>query len=642
MSRALLTLALMLASAPAAAAPSLHPMFQDHAVLQRDQPIPVYGSAEPGEALQISLNGATARGRADGRGRWRVDLPAQKAGGPYVLSVLGDGGAKIEASDVLVGDVYLCSGQSNMEWPVRAANNGGAEAANSANPRIRHMRIPQVYASIPADAFGERVSWAIAGPETTGAFSAACYFMVRELQKTVDTPFGLVHASWGGSAIQAWMSAEGLAKVGSDRERHDILRRYVADPADGAAAFGRQWEAWWSQREQSRPWAADYRADASWGPVPVMDAWERWGVPEMAVFNGVVLFRTTVTLTPEQAGKGATLSLGQADESDLTWVNGRAVGASGSGDRLYRLPAGLLKAGENTVAVAVLDTWGVGGIYGPAEKRALVFDDGSRAALDQQWLWRAVPATYNRPPRAPWEATQGVTTLYNGMIAPIGPYGFKGVAWYQGESNTEDGVAGYLGRMQALMADWRRRFERDDLAWLVVQLANFNPPESKPVESGWAEVREAQRLAVLQDRRAGLAVAVDIGDRYDIHPTNKQEVGRRLARAARSAVYGEAIAPSGPMATSAARSGEHVVVTFDDVEGGLVTYSGQALGFELCGAGRGDCRFVPGVASGSQVTLSAPAGLAPTRVRFCWADNPVCNLSDGSKLPASPFELPIR
>jgi sialate O-acetylesterase len=358
----------------------------------------------------------------------------------------------------------------------------------------------------------------------------------------------------------------------------------------------------------------------------------------------MVWYRRSFQLSPAQAAQPATLSLGGIDEVDQTWVNGRVIrNTFGWGTpRSYRLPAGTLRAGDNAVVVNVLSTWDAGGLVGPQDALALTLEDGTRVPLAGEWRYRPVPPAMGRPPRAPWEPISGLTTLYNAMIAPVGPYGLRAAVWYQGETNA-DQPAGYQERLGALMASWRSQF-RDDLPFLVVQLPNFGAVPTRPSESGWSEIREAQRRAVAADPRAGLVVTIDIGERGDIHPVEKREVGRRLARAARHVVYGDATAPSGPVPLSATREASGIVVAFGAVEGGLVSYSSErAMAFELCGAGPGSCRFVAGQVGRERVVLPVTdAGSAPSRVRFCWGDSPLCNLSDGSGLPVVPFELRIE
>ena len=319
--------------------------------------------------------------------------------------------------------------------------------------------------------------------------------------------------------------------------------------------------------------------------------------------------------------------------------------ASGSspccGERNYKLPAGVLKAGENLVVVNALDTYASGGMYGPAEKRVLQLADGTKLPL-AGWEYQVAPANLS-PPRAPWEPTAGVATLYNGMIAPLGIYGFRGVLWYQGESNSSV-VEGrrYQAQLSGLFADWRRQFETP-LPFLVVQLANYGALANAPVDSGWALTRDAQRRAVAADGNAGLVVTTDIGNRDDVHPTNKQEVGRRLARAARQVVYGEKLSAWGARPASALRRGQSVAVSFADFDPPLVVYNSRdPAAFELCGAEAGTCRFVRAELRDGQVLLEDPGGAAPARVRYCWADSPVCNLYDAAGLPVGPFEIAIQ
>jgi sialate O-acetylesterase len=292
-------------------------------------------------------------------------------------------------------------------------------------------------------------------------------------------------------------------------------------------------------------------------------------------------YRTALKLSAEQAAQDVVLELGTVDEIDMTWVNGRGVGSAYIGEqRAYPLPRGLLKAGENVVVVNALDTYVDGGITGPPSSRLLRFADGSTVPLDGAWQYRIVPASVGSPPLAPWMSASGKTTLYNGMLAPFVGYGLRGALWYQGESNTGDPAA-YRELLRTYRDDLRAHFG-EDLPLLVVQLANFGMPSTKPGESGWAALREVQRAVAAEDARTGLAVAIDIGDRYDIHPANKQELGRRLARAARNVVFGETIAESGPVVLSAKRRGDVVEVRFGDVSGDLVAYgTDRPIGFEL-------------------------------------------------------------
>ncbi|MCP1585427.1 sialate O-acetylesterase [Pseudoxanthomonas mexicana] len=622
--------------------PLLHPLFQDHAVLQRDVPIRLWGDARPGSLVSVTFANKTTDTRAGKDGQWEIVLPARPAGGPHTLAVKAGQDTHV-VRDVQMGDVWLCAGQSNMELPVWRALDASNEIASAADPAIRLFVVPQASAVTPQPRFAGAVRWHVASPESVRDFSAACLYFARELRKTVDVPMGLIQAAWGGSRIEAWTSAAALRSGGGLDEALDVLSLHATDKAASVARWGRHWEQWWTRRSgatpDDRPWRAD-APGAGWRAAPpVLGAWERWGIPDLADYNGMMWYRTEVTLTAAQAARAATLELGAADEMDMTWVNGTVVGSGyGAGEgRRYVLPARLLKPGVNTVVVNVLDTYRDGGLAGPAEAQALRFDDGTRVVLDAAWQYRAARDA-GEPPSAPWQAATGLSTLYNGMIVPLGRYGLRGMLWYQGESNTGEGEV-YAARLRALRSDWRQRFGRD-LPMLVVQLAGYGMPPTVPVESGWATLREAQRRVVGEDARSGLVVAIDIGDAYDIHPPNKQELGRRLARAARHVVYGErTLSPSGPVARTASRASEGVKVVFDDVTGALVTTGANGpIGFELCDTER-HCMYADAVIDGHAVVLRGDHDGRADRVRYCWADGPVCTLRDTAGLPAGPFEL---
>jgi sialate O-acetylesterase len=617
--------------------PLLHEMFQDHAVLQRDRPIPVWGNAQPDAEVRLSFAGRKVRARADADGRWKATLPAQKAGGPYTLTATS--GARTQtASDVLVGDVWLCSGQSNMELQVKRTLNSRAEIADASNDRIRLLKVGLKEATTPREHFPLPVQWQETTPENVPEFSATCYYFARELQKTVDVPMGLVNASWGGSRIETWISADRLRALGGFDPELDVLAQYASDPHEAqlksAVAPG------------DEPWNPAGTA-GGWRAAPEeLGAWEGWGVPELADFNGMVWFRTTLRLTAGQAAQAAVLELGAVDEVDMTWINGVGVGSAYIGEaRKYPLPRGLLQAGDNTLVVNALDSYATGGIVGPASSRVLRFADGSSIPLDGAWQYRIVAEGVGTPPRAPWMSAQGKTTLFNGMVAPLAGFGLRGALWYQGESNTGEAEA-YRGLLRAYRDDLRAHFGKD-LPLLVVQLPNYGTPPTAPGESGWASLREVQREVVAEDPRSGLAVAIDLGDRYDIHPANKQEIGRRLARAARHVVYGEKIVEHGPVPASARREGDAVVVAFGDVTGKLVAYGDdRPIGFELCGAEADSCRYASAQVRGrDELVLRAPVA-HPVRVRHAWADSPVVTLFDANGqdqgLPAGPFEIAIH
>ena len=631
--------------ARAQSAPLLYPLFQDHAVLQRDRPITVWGQAAAGELVSVSLGDSSAAAKADASGRWSAVLPPMSSGGPFVLTAQGSSGAHESASDVLIGDVFLCSGQSNMELDVLRAGDSRNEIANSANNSIRLLNIEHGVSPAALPTFQSPVAWQVAAPESVPNWSAVCFFFARELQKTVQVPIGLVQSAWGGARIRPWISTTKLHAMGGYDSALDILRVYARDPSAAQAQFAAQWEQWWrsksGERAGAEPWTTSNSGDWQRAPLPLND-WRFWGVPELRSFKGLVWYRTTITLSAAQAKAASTLLLGPINQIDETWINGRPLGNTfGYGaDRTYGIAAGLLHAGDNVLVVNVLSDYGGGGLLAGGTKRALQLAGGESIALDGPWQFRIAPSAFGYPPRAPWEAVGGLSTLYNAMIAPLGAYGLRAALWYQGESNTGDPQA-YQSLLAALMADWRRQFGAE-LPFLIVQLPNYGSQPFTPVESDWAALREAQRLAVAHDAHAGLAVTIDIGEPRNLHPTNKQDVGSRLARAARHVVYGEALAPSGPAALAAAPAAGQIVVDFSDVTGRLVAYSHDTpIGFELCADAPGSCRFADARIDGSRVLLSIPDAMSPTRVRYCWGDSPLCNLFDLAALPAGPFELKI-
>jgi sialate O-acetylesterase len=620
--------------------PLLHEIFQDHAVLQRDQPIKVWGESNAGERISISFDTKAVEARADAAGHWQTLLPAMGAGGPYVLTVHTQSGASQTISDILVGDVFLCSGQSNMELPVAHTLNYAAEIARSANDRIRLLTVAHATSPAALAHFQAPLSWSAAGPESVANFSAACYYFARELQNSVKAPLGLIHSSWGGSRIEPWISEQGLRRLGGFDSALDLLHEYARDPKSGNDRLGQIWEGWWHAHEASTPWM---ESGADWREVPLpMRDWKTWGVPALANHDGMVWFRRNVKLTADQAAGAATLMLGGIDKVDETWVNGKAIGNSfGYGtERPYELPAGVLHAGDNTIVVNVSSSCCAAGMYGPPDHMMLRLSSGGNVALGGQWRYRVVPESMGFPPRAPWESVGGLTSIYNAMIAPLGSYGLRGILWYQGESNAGE-AAQYQALLAALMADWRRQFSAA-LPYLIVELPNFGATPAAPTASDWANLREAQRRAVLNDVHAALVVTIDVGNARELHPPDKQSVGARLARAARHLIYGESVTASGPVPRGATRDGARVMVSFESVDGALVAYSSdRPIAFELCAEEQSSCRFVDAALQSSRVALDASGIKGPTRVRFCWGDAPICNLSDRSGLPVGPFEIAI-
>ena len=625
-------------SATAQAAPQLAATLSDHAVLQRGHAIPIWGTAAPREKVTVTLGDATKVATADRSGAWRVDLPEMQAGGPLTLTASSSSGQAV-ANDVLIGDVWLCSGQSNMEYPVRRALNGEGEAQGGADAQLRLMKVPQQLAEVPQRTFAKTPNWLVATPDSVANFSAACYFMVRELRASQKVPIGAIDDTWGGTPIRAWMDEASVSSSGG-AQYADLVALNRSNPTAAIAKFGEQWGAWWRAQSGdaagSEPWNS--RGSLTWAPVPSLAYWDEWG-PEWVKYVGAIWAERVVTLTAAEAKEPATLSLSVVDDSDQTFVNGAAVGGLNdpANPRRYTVPAGVLKPGENRIVVYARNYWGPGGFKGPADQFALRFKDGSSKPLGDGWQYARVPDSIGGPPAAPWGSSSGVSTIYNAMVAPLGPTRFTGVAWYQGEADV--GQGGYDKRLAAWMGNWRNQFGDAKLPFFIVGLAGWGAVAAKPTENGWAQLINEQRIAVERDPRSALISALDLGDRVDIHPANKQEVGRRLALAAKTVVYSDAGGRLSPMPLAASRTADTITVSFSKP---LQTLSGaQALGFELCDAGSGTCRYADARLQGSSVIVKGD-GRPATRVRHAWAEFPIVNLYDVDMLPVPVFEVPIR
>jgi sialate O-acetylesterase len=631
-------------STQAAAAP-LASVFSDHAVLQRDQPIRVWGQVAPSAAVAVDLSGTVATATADAQGRWSASLPARPAGGPALTLTVRAGGESQTISDLVMGDIWLCSGQSNMEYPLRRALAGDSEVAAAADPGLRLLRTGKVSRPAPVADLPAGVVWSVSSPLTAANFSAACFFMGRELRRSTRVPIGLIDATWGGSVIQDWISREGLAALKTYDEGLAILADYARDPALGQARWTATLDRWAAARlGAANDGARPDLDDRSWKTMPMEQFWET--NPGLESFDGTIWLRAEITLTRAQAAQGATLAIGPVDDMDTTFVNGRAIGSTQGWDtpRNYRVAPGGLKAGRNLIAVRAIDTGGGGGAWGKAADKGLKLDDGTFIPLGGTWRYKiAAPLSQTAlPPSAPWLGASGLSTLRNGMIAPLTPFGVKGFAWYQGEANVTE-AREYERLMPALAADWRKAFSGevgggDDKAFLIVQLAAFGPQKPGTQESGWAALRDVQRRVSAADPKMGMASAVDIGSPYDIHPADKLRVGQRLALLARKLAYGETgLLATMPAPVRAQRDGQSVVVTLDQPT--VVYGAARPIGFELCDAG--GCQFVDAVVEGAAVRLPVPAGMAPVKVRYAWADSPVINLFGTTGLPATPFEIPV-
>ncbi len=631
-----------IATDSAPALPFLHPLFSDHMVLQRGVKVPVWGWAAPGTKVIVRFAGQTKTAVAQGDGKWMVHLNALRVSTePRTLSVSSTDNQTSTVQDVLVGDVWLCSGQSNMEMGIGACNATN-DIAQANFPNIRLLTVPRLIATSPTQTL--ECHWLPCSPETItqgqwAGFSAAGYFFGRELYRQLNIPIGLIHSSWGGTLAEAWTSAEGLQPLGD----FDQKLQQVASAAKGETVdYDAEYEKWCRKNDPGTMdgWAKVDLDTAAWKTVTMPKPFEQAGLPD---FDGIVWFRHKFELPAGWSGQTLKLGLGPVDDIDTTFINGTKIGQMNRYDlnRVYSVPAEVLKPGENVLSVRVLDTGGVGGFTGTAEQmfiKPAAARDTTPVSLAGDWQMRdSVPfSKLPLPPSAPDANNPNiVTVLYNGMIAPLLPFAIKGVIWYQGESNA-DRAYQYRRLLPAMIGDWRKHFGVGDFPFYIVQLAAWQATQPAPRDNEWAELREAQAMTAKDTPHCGLALAIDIGDANDIHPKNKAEVGRRLALCALAQTYGKKVEFSGPWYKSMKPQGNSIRLSFTHVDGGLVAKGGELKGFAVAGE---DHKFVWAKAEieGKQVIVSAPSITKPVAVRYAWDIDPVCNLYNQDGLPAVPF-----
>jgi sialate O-acetylesterase len=614
-------------------------LFSDGAVLQRGRPIPVWGWASPNTRITVSLGGQTRAGTADASGAWRVSLPAMRAGGPYEMTIAG-GSERLTVRDILLGDVWVASGQSNMEWPVASSVNAPVEIARGTDSKLREFAIPHSYSDKPElEVTGG--SWAHADPQHIGSFSGVAYFFARDLRRSIDVPIGIIHTSWGGANIETWMSRRALgmaasewqAMIDKDRARTDSMRAALeakigALPSTDAGLVNGQ-----------AVWADPMLPDESWASIETPALWESVGYDGM---DGVAWYRTSVTLSDEDLRQPIRLSLGPIDDSDITWVNGVEVGRTTqryAEPRLYSIPASALRAGKNVIAVRVHDTGGGGGIYG-APATLYVDIGGVRRSLAGTWRFKVGAVSFEPDGQ---RINKIPTVLYNRMIHPILGFPIAGVIWYQGESNANNvqQAAEYRRLFSALITSWRREWRGSSPAFpfLWVQLPNYGAVDSEPpAVAPWATVRESQQAALTLPN-TGQVVAIDLGAADELHPRNKQDVAARLALKAREVAYREHVVSSGPTYRRHATQGNRVTIEFSNLGGGLVSRAAddRITGFAIAGA---DHRFVWANAKldGNRVIVWSDRVPRPVAVRYLWSNSPTAPaLYNRDGLPAGPF-----
>lgn len=635
------------ASAQVSTSLKLPTVFSDNMVLQQGIRTGVWGTGKAASNVVVSLSGKSVKGKVQPDGKWNLKLPVMKAGGPFDLKISSDGESLVY-HNVMIGEVWICSGQSNMEMPLAGwgkIKNYEEEISKANYPAIRLFQVQHATSKTPLeDVKADGGKWQVCEPATIDKFSATAYFFARTVYEKTHVAIGLIHTSWGGTIAEAWTSGGSLKTMADFAPAVEKMEAAAKQDAGVVTTpIKAQLEAW-TKAFQAKDrgytfteasWAAPDLVTAEWKNMKLPVFWEQAGLPE---FDGIVWFRKTVNIPASFAGASVKLSLGTIDDDDVTYINGIEVGRSEgyAKPRNYTLPANTMHEGVNTLTVRVVDNAGGGGFYGEEKDLFLQNSAGEKISLAGSWNYR-VSASMKDLPVKPVadEGPNRVTVLYNAMIHPLIGYGIKGAIWYQGESNAGRAYQ-YRTLFPLMISDWRKQWGQGNFPFYFVQLANFTDTKPEPAPSDWAELREAQQKT-LSLPATGMAVIIDIGEAKDIHPKNKQDVGKRLGLIALNKTYGVKVPCSGPTFSSFTTEGRQIKVKFNDVYTGLAAADGQSLkGFAVAGE---DQKFYWADAKieGSQVVVSSSEVAKPVAVRYGWASNPVLNLVNKEGLPASPF-----
>ncbi|MDT0648651.1 sialate O-acetylesterase [Autumnicola edwardsiae] len=609
-------------------------LINDGMVLQRDADVKIWGWASKEEPILISFQGKEYKTTANSEGEWSVTVSGLKPGGPYKMNLSANN--EIELKDIYVGDVWLASGQSNMELPMgRVEPLYTEEIASASNDALRFFQVPKTYDFSKANEDLEGGEWQAVSQQNIRSFSAVAYFFAKDLYERYNIPVGIINASLGGSPVEAWISEESLKKFPEHFEEAEKFKssrlRDSIEQDDQARIRG-----WYSELNKkdsgiSMNWKAVPGKDDSWNEMQIPGY---WADEELGQKNGAVWFQKKIEIPENWTEKDVKLLMGRIVDADSVFVNGTFVGNTTYQypPRRYEIPAGVLEDGENLISIRVINESGRGGFV-PDKPYKLVLGE-EEIDLTGTWKYKlgAEMPTLRGQTFIRWKPLG----LYNAMINPLTNYRVKGAIWYQGESNT-DSYDEYQELFTALIEDWRKKWDQGNFPFLYVQLTNFMESKDQPGDSNWARLREAQ-TETLAVPETGMAGAIDVGEWNDIHPLNKKSVGERLAQAARNVAYDEDVVPGGPLYTSFAKKGDSIIISFKNTGQGLTTGEDKKLKqFAIAGK---DKKFYWAKAEikGNKVIVSSPEVKNPVAVRYAWADNPEgANLYNKEGFPASPF-----
>ena len=610
-------------------------LISDGMILQRNTDVNIWGWADANENISVSFVGSTYNTIADNKGNWKVVLADLKPGGPYQMQI-----NSITINNILVGDVWVCSGQSNMELPMRRVSwNYPSEIEHSENKYIRQFLVPDKYNFDEPQNDLSSGTWKSASPENTPDFSATAYFFAKFLYEKYKVPIGLINSALGGSPVESWISGNALKKFPKYYNEAKLFRDSILIKKIEASDRARS-NAWYTLlhkvdrgfKDPENIWYKTNLNTSDWSTMEVPGYWSE--ETDLGQLNGVIWFRKKVEIPSSMAGKSAKLILGRIVDADSAFINGQFVGTVSYQypPRRYDIPTGLLKAGENTIVVRVISNIGKGGFV-PDKQYAVVTKDTS-INLTGEWKYRlgAEMPPLESQTFIRWKPTG----LYNAMIAPLINYKIKGVIWYQGESNAERPKE-YLSLFSTMIKDWRTNWNEGDFPFLFVQLPNFMETKSEPSESNWALLREAQ-LKTLSLPNTGMVVAIDIGEWNDIHPLDKKDVGYRFALAAEKLAYGDNIVYSGPIYKSMKIDGNKIILSFTHTGSGLIAKGDNKLKYFAIAGNNKKFVWANAKIENNKVVVWNDKVKNPVAVRYAWADNPDgANLYNKEGLPASPF-----
>ena len=613
---------------------SMAKIFSSHMVLQRDIEIPIWGNAPAGTEITTQLGNYESKGIADDNGKWLLHLPKFKAGGPYKLIVYqtGKGAQKIVFEDVLVGDVWFASGQSNMELQVQQAKDAAREIKEANYPTIRFFNVPHNKSVKPeTDILGG--CWNVCDSTTIKTASAVAYYFARKINADLNVPIGILQSTWGGTPIEAWTSKEMLMASPITREKaidNDTITptHFVKDSLD----LINFWDVVYHPKNNADKKITQLAYnDSKWAQVTMPSVLKTSGIP---YYEGIIWLRKEIELPANFKTGNVMLHLGHPEMNYSVYINGNEICKTiwnSNPIQNYSVPAKFIHKGKNLLSVRMAYLWGGGGFNPPAQEMYLT-DGNSQISIAGNWKYMK-----DLEPSLPkiHSYQYSPTLVYNAMIHPVAPYGLKGFLWYQGEAN--DSLAyNYRTLFPLMINDWRIRWKQDYLPFLYVQLPNFKKRQAEPMESEWAELREAQAMTLTQPNTA-MVCTIDLGEAEDIHPKDKQDVGFRLALQAEKTVYGKQVTVTGPMLRSFRIEGNTVRISYAEIGSGLRTKDNLSpREFTIAGA---DKKFFKATAQiqGNEIIVKSDKVENPVALRYAWSDNPDCNLINTEGFPAVPF-----